>query len=68
MFCYILIYVFIFSYLMLFFAMFCYVSLSAAVSRYSRFAPPQNEIVNEMMSEYTHPVIEEFSTSRSNFG
>ena len=35
------------------FAMSCYVLLSAATARFSRFASPQNEIVNEMTSEYT---------------
>lgn len=71
----IVLYVFIFSYLMLLFAMscytlryvpamscyflcyillcFCYVLLSAAMSHFSRFAWPQNEIVNEMTGEYT---------------
>ncbi len=56
----IVIYVLIFSYVPLclaiscyVFAMICYVLLSAAIARFSRFPLPQNEIVNEMTSAYT---------------
>lgn len=59
--CYVLCYELLYSAMILlciailcyFFAMICYVLLSAAMSHFSRFAWPQNEIVNEMTGEYT---------------